>query len=157
MAEKTYRDAIHDALIEEMERDHAVLMMGEDIGVYEGTVRITAGMLKKFGPQRVIDTPIAEAGMVGTAIGMAMLGLRPVVEMMTMNFSIVAADQIVNHAAKIRYFSGVNWTCRWWSADRTVWEFSFPRSTPRVLNPSTVTSRVDLSWRHRPPPTPRDF
>jgi pyruvate dehydrogenase E1 component beta subunit len=106
MAEKTYRDAIHDALIEEMERDQAVLMMGEDIGVYEGTFRITAGMLKKFGPQRVIDTPIAEAGMVGTAIGMAMLGLRPVVEMMTMNFSIVAADQIVNHAAKIRYFSG---------------------------------------------------
>jgi pyruvate dehydrogenase E1 component subunit beta len=106
MAEKTYRDAIHEALIEEMERDHAVLMMGEDIGVYEGTFRITAGMLKKFGPQRVIDTPIAEAGMVGTAIGMAMLGLRPVVEMMTMNFSIVAADQIVNHAAKIRYFSG---------------------------------------------------
>lgn len=106
MAEKTYRDAIHDALIEEMERDQAVLMMGEDIGVYEGTFRITAGMLKKFGPQRVIDTPIAEAGMVGTAIGMAMFGLRPVVEMMTMNFSIVAADQIVNHAAKIRYFSG---------------------------------------------------
>jgi pyruvate dehydrogenase E1 component beta subunit len=106
MAEKTYRDAIHDALIEEMERDQAVLMMGEDIGIYEGTFRITAGMLKRFGPQRVIDTPIAEAGMVGTAIGMAMLGLRPVVEMMTMNFSIVAADQIVNHAAKIRYFSG---------------------------------------------------
>ncbi len=106
MAEKTYRDAIRDALIEEMERDESVLIMGEDIGVYEGTFRITAGMLKKFGPQRVIDTPIAEAGMVGTAVGMAMLGLRPVVEMMTMNFSLVAADQILNHAAKVRYFSG---------------------------------------------------
>jgi pyruvate dehydrogenase E1 component beta subunit len=106
MAEKSYRDAIHEALVEEMERDEAVIVMGEDIGVYEGTFRITAGMLKKFGPQRVIDTPIAEAGMVGTAVGMAMLGMRPIVEMMTMNFSIVAADQIVNHAAKIRYFSG---------------------------------------------------
>lgn len=106
MAEKSYRDAIHDALVEEMDRDESVIVMGEDIGVYEGTFRITAGMLKKYGPKRVIDTPIAEAGMVGTAVGMAMLGLRPVVEMMTMNFSIVAADQIVNHAAKVRYFSG---------------------------------------------------
>ncbi len=104
--ERSYRDAIHEAIVEEMERDENVLIMGEDIGVYEGTFRITAGMLKKFGPKRVIDTPIAEAGMVGTAVGMAMLGLRPVVEMMTMNFSIVAADQILNHAAKIRYFSG---------------------------------------------------
>jgi pyruvate dehydrogenase E1 component beta subunit len=106
MAEKSYRDAIRDAMIEEMDRDANVLIMGEDIGVYEGTFRITAGMLKKYGPRRVIDTPIAEAGMIGTAVGMAMLGLRPIVEMMTMNFSIVAADQIVNHAAKVRYFSG---------------------------------------------------
>jgi pyruvate dehydrogenase E1 component beta subunit len=106
MAEKSYRDAIRDALTEEMDRDPSVLIMGEDIGVYEGTFRITAGMLKKYGPARVMDTPIAEAGMVGTAVGMAMLGLRPVVEMMTLNFAIVAADQILNHAAKIRYFSG---------------------------------------------------
>ena len=106
MPEITYRDAIHHALVEEMERDANVLIMGEDIGVYEGTFRITAGLLKKYGPKRVIDTPIAEAGMVGTAIGMAMLGLRPIVEMMTFNFALVAADQILNHAAKIRYFSG---------------------------------------------------
>ncbi len=106
MSEKSYRDAIRDAMMEEMDRDPKVLIMGEDIGVYEGTFRITAGMLKKYGPQRVIDTPIAEAGMVGTAVGMAMLGLRPIVEMMTMNFAIVAADQILNHAAKVRYFSG---------------------------------------------------
>src|SRR4051812_24677047 len=106
MSEKSYRDAIRDAMMEEMDRDANVLIMGEDIGVYEGTFRITAGMLKKYGPKRVIDTPIAEAGMVGTAVGMAMLGLRPIVEMMTVNFSIVAADQILNHAAKIRYFSG---------------------------------------------------
>jgi pyruvate dehydrogenase E1 component beta subunit len=106
MAEKSYRDAIREAMIEEMDRDENVLIMGEDIGVYEGTFRITAGMLKKYGPKRVIDTPIAEAGMAGTAVGMAMLGLRPIVEMMTMNFAIVAADQILNHAAKVRYFSG---------------------------------------------------
>jgi len=106
MSEKSYRDAIRDAMMEEMDRDPNVLIMGEDIGVYEGTFRITAGMLKKYGPKRIIDTPIAEAGMVGTAVGMAMLGLRPIVEMMTINFSIVAADQIVNHAAKVRYFSG---------------------------------------------------
>jgi pyruvate dehydrogenase E1 component beta subunit len=106
MAEKSYRDAIREAMIEEMDRDKSVLIMGEDIGVYEGTFRITAGMLKKYGPKRVMDTPIAEAGMAGTAVGMAMLGLRPIVEMMTMNFAIVAADQILNHAAKIRYFSG---------------------------------------------------
>jgi pyruvate dehydrogenase E1 component beta subunit len=93
-------------MMEEMDRDENVLIMGEDIGVYEGTFRITAGMLKKYGPKRVIDTPIAEAGMAGTAVGMAMVGLRPIVEMMTMNFSIVAADQILNHAAKVRYFSG---------------------------------------------------
>ncbi|HXI11229.1 MAG TPA: alpha-ketoacid dehydrogenase subunit beta [Thermoanaerobaculia bacterium] len=106
MTERTYRDAIREALVEEMDRDEKVLMMGEDIGIYEGTFRITAGMLKKYGPRRIMDTPIAEAGMVGTAIGMAMLGLRPIVEMMTINFAIVAADQILNHAAKIRYFSG---------------------------------------------------
>src|SRR5256714_3571982 len=106
MSEKSYRDAIREAMMEEMDRDANVLIMGEDIGVYEGTFRITAGMLKKYGPKRVIDTPIAEAGMAGTAVGMAMLGLRPIVEMMTMNFAIVAADQILNHAAKVRYFSG---------------------------------------------------
>src|SRR5438132_73384 len=106
MAEKSDRDAIREAMSEEMDRDSNVLIMGEDIGVYEGTFRITAGMLKKYGPRRVVDTPIAEAGMAGTAVGMAMLGLRPVVEMMTMNCSIVAADQILNHAAKVRYFSG---------------------------------------------------
>ena len=106
MAELSYRDAIRAAMMEEMDRDPNVLILGEDIGVYEGTFRITAGMLKKYGPKRVVDTPIAEAGMIGTAVGMAMLGLRPIVEMMTMNFSIVAADQIINHAAKVRYFSG---------------------------------------------------
>ena len=106
MAEVTYREALRRALDEELERDERVFLMGEEIGRFEGSYKVTAGLWTKYGPKRVIDTPIAEAGMVGTAVGMAMLGLRPIVEMMTMNFAIVAADQILNHAAKVRYFSG---------------------------------------------------
>src|SRR5256885_5577230 len=103
MAEKSYRDAIRDAMMEEMDRDPNVLIMGEDIGVYEGTFRITAGMLKKYGGKRVIDTPIAEAGMVGAAVGVALLGSRAGVGMLTGNFSAVAAGPILYHVPEIRY------------------------------------------------------
>ncbi|MDQ3841470.1 MAG: alpha-ketoacid dehydrogenase subunit beta [Actinomycetota bacterium] len=106
MPEKTYREALKEAMREEMERDESVLLMGEDIGVYGGTQLVTDGLLDIFGPKRVVDTPISENGFTGTAVGMAMMGLRPVVEMMTMNFSFLAADQIINHATKVRYFSG---------------------------------------------------
>lgn len=106
MPELTLRDALRTTLIEEMERDRSVVVMGEDIGIYQGTFRVTADLLDRFGPQRVMDMPISELGFVGAAIGMAMLGLRPVVEVMTWNFSLLAMDQIVNNAAKIRYFSG---------------------------------------------------
>jgi len=102
----TYRQALHDTLLEEMRRDPAVVLMGEEIGVFEGSYKITAGLLKEFGPDRVMDTPIAEEGFVGAAVGAAMLGLRPVVEIMTVNFSLLALDQIVNHAAKIHYMFG---------------------------------------------------
>lgn len=102
----SYREAIRSALIEEMDRDPTVILLGEEIGLYQGTFRVTADLLARYGPRRVIDTPTSEIGVVGAAIGMAMLGLRPVVEMMTWNFSLVAFDQIVNNAAKIRYFSG---------------------------------------------------
>jgi pyruvate dehydrogenase E1 component beta subunit len=101
MAIISYRQALHDTLREEMLRDENVLLMGEEIGVFEGSYKITAGLLQEFGPKRVRDTPIAEEGFVGVAIGAAMLGLRPVVEIMTINFSLLAIDQIVNHAAKI--------------------------------------------------------
>ncbi|MHC9042982.1 alpha-ketoacid dehydrogenase subunit beta [Microbacterium saperdae] len=97
----SYRQALHDALREEMLRDPAVFLIGEEIGLFEGSYKITAGMLEEFGPQRVRDTPIAEEGFTGAAIGAAMVGLRPVVEIMTINFSLLALDQIVNHAAKI--------------------------------------------------------
>jgi pyruvate dehydrogenase E1 component beta subunit len=102
----TYREAIKSALAEEMERDESVVVMGEDIGLYGGTHLVTDGLLDKFGPKRVMDTPIAEGGFTGAAIGMAMAGMRPIVEMMTWNFSFQAADQIIQNAAKIRYFSG---------------------------------------------------
>ena len=104
--EKLYRVALREALAEEMERDDSVYLVGEDIGKFGGAYRVTEGLLDKFGAQRVVDAPIAEEAIVGTAIGSAMLGLRPVVEMMTINFSLVAYDQIVNNAAKIRYMFG---------------------------------------------------
>jgi pyruvate dehydrogenase E1 component beta subunit len=101
MATMTYRQALRDTLRAEMLRDEDVFLMGEEIGVFEGSYKITEGLLREFGPRRVRDTPIAEEGFVGAAIGAAMLGLRPVVEIMTINFSLLALDQIVNHAAKI--------------------------------------------------------
>jgi pyruvate dehydrogenase E1 component beta subunit len=101
MAEITYRQALHDALREELLRDENIFLLGEEIGTFEGSYKITAGLLKEFGPKRVVDTPICENGFVGMATGAAMLGLRPIVEIMTINFIVLAMDQIVNHAAKI--------------------------------------------------------
>ena len=106
MAVMTYREALRSAMADEMERDEAVVVLGEDIGVYGGTHLVTDGLLEKFGPKRVMDTPIAEGGFTGAAIGMAMMGMRPIVEMMTWNFSFQAVDQILQNAAKLRYFSG---------------------------------------------------
>jgi pyruvate dehydrogenase E1 component beta subunit len=102
----TYRQALHDTLRSELLRDPAVLLLGEEIGVFEGSYKITEGLLAEFGPERVRDTPISEEGFTGAAIGAAMLGMRPVVEIMTINFSLLAIDQIVNHAAKMRAMFG---------------------------------------------------
>ncbi len=106
MAEITYRQALHDAIRGELVRDENVFLLGEEIGTFEGSYKITAGLLKEFGPKRVVDTPIVENGFVGMATGAAMLGLRPIVEIMTINFIVLAMDQIVNHAAKIYYMFG---------------------------------------------------
>src|SRR6266705_3454324 len=106
MAQMTYRQALHDTLREELLRDENVFLMGEEIGNFEGSYKITAGLLKEFGPRRVVDTPICENGFVGMATGAAMLGLHPIVEIMTINFIILAMDEIVNHAAKIYYMFG---------------------------------------------------
>jgi len=102
----TYRDALNQALAEEMRRDPRVFLMGEEVGVYQGAYKVSRGLLQEFGDTRVIDTPITEEGFSGLGIGAAMVGLRPIIELMTWNFSMVAIDQIVNGAAKMLYMSG---------------------------------------------------
>lgn len=106
MATLTYRDALNAALREEMQRDGDVYLMGEEVAEYNGAYKVSRGLLEEFGAKRVVDTPIAELGFAGIGVGSAMVGLRPVVEMMTWNFALLAIDQIVNVAAKIRYMSG---------------------------------------------------
>jgi pyruvate/2-oxoglutarate/acetoin dehydrogenase E1 component len=106
MAEMRYREALNAALREEMARDERVLLMGEDIGVFGGAFKVTDGLLEEFGESRVRDTPISENTIVGMGVGAAMAGLRPVVELMTINFALLALDQIVNHAAHIHYMFG---------------------------------------------------
>lgn len=104
------REALRQAMDEEMERDPTVFIMGEEVAEYNGAYKVTKGMLDKWGPERVIDTPIAELGFAGLAIGAAMAGLRPVVEFMSFNFSFVACDQIISNAIKMYYMSGCRYT-----------------------------------------------
>jgi pyruvate dehydrogenase E1 component beta subunit len=106
MAILTIRDALNQALREELIRDENVFIMGEEVAEYDGAYKVTRGLWKEFGSKRVIDTPITELGFAGVGVGAAMAGLRPVIEFMTWNFSILAADQIINHAAKMLYMSG---------------------------------------------------
>jgi len=101
-----YREALRSAMIEEMDRDERVYLVGEEVGAYQGAYKVTEGLLERFGPKRVIDAPITESGFTGLSIGAAMVGLRPIVEFMTWNFSAVAFDQLLNNAAKIRQMSG---------------------------------------------------
>jgi pyruvate dehydrogenase E1 component beta subunit len=106
MPEITCREALNQALREEMDRDPSVFILGEDVGLYEGSFKVTRGLLARFGEKRVIDTPISEAGIIGMACGSAMTGLRPIAELMTVNFAIVAMDQIMNNVAVARYMFG---------------------------------------------------
>jgi pyruvate/2-oxoglutarate/acetoin dehydrogenase E1 component len=106
MAQMRYREALNTALAEELRRDERVILMGEDIGVFGGAFKVTEGLLEEFGERRVRDTPISENTIVGVGVGAAMSGLRPVVELMTINFALLAFDQIVNHAAHIHYMFG---------------------------------------------------
>ena len=101
----TYRDALNLALREEIQRDDTVFLMGEEVGVYQGAYKVSRGLLDEFGPTRVVDTPITELGFAGVGVGAAMVGLRPVVEFMTWNFALLAVDQLINSAAKMRYMS----------------------------------------------------
>lgn len=111
MAEQAIRDAIRSALQEEMRRDERVFILGEEVAEYDGPYKVTKGMLEEFGPQRILDTPITELGFTGLAVGAALAGLRPVVEWMTFNFSLLALDQVINNAAKMRYMSGGQFSC----------------------------------------------
>jgi pyruvate dehydrogenase E1 component beta subunit len=106
MALITYRDALTQALREELRRDPNVFLMGEEVGVYQGAYKVSKGLLQEFGERRIIDTPITEEGFAGVGVGAAMVGLRPIIEMMTWNFSLLAMDQIINGAAKMFYMSG---------------------------------------------------
>ncbi len=106
MALITYRDALNQALREELRRDPTVFLMGEEVGVYQGAYKVSKGLLQEFGERRIIDTPITEEGFAGVGVGAAMVGLRPIIEMMTWNFSLLAMDQIINGAAKMFYMSG---------------------------------------------------
>lgn len=106
MAELQFREAIRAAIDEEMELDEHIFVMGEEVAEYDGAYKVTEGLLDKFGPKRMIDTPISELGFAGIGVGAAMNGLRPIVEFMTFNFAVLAADQIINHASKIRYMTG---------------------------------------------------
>lgn len=106
MAVITIREALNQALREEMERDETIFLMGEEVAAYQGAYKVTKGLLDKLGDKRVIDTPITELGFAGLGVGAAMVGLRPIIEFMTFNFSILATDQIVNSAAKMLYMSG---------------------------------------------------
>ena len=105
MAEITYREALNQALREEMKRDESVFLMGEEVAEYNGAYKVSKGLLKEFGYRRVLDTPISELGFAGLGVGAAMVGLRPVIEFMTFNFSFLALDQVVNSAAKVLYMS----------------------------------------------------
>src|SRR5512136_2123221 len=106
MSEMTYRDALNMALKEEMRRDPSVVVWGEDVALYEGSFKVTRGLLAEFGEERVKDTPISENTIVGAAVGAAMGGLRPVAELMTVNFALLAMDQLINHMAKISSMFG---------------------------------------------------
>jgi pyruvate dehydrogenase E1 component beta subunit len=111
MAVITMREALNQAMKEEMRRDSSVFLLGEEVGQYQGAYKITTGMVQEFGEWRVRDTPIAEEVIAGIAVGAAFVGMRPIAEMMTFNFSLLALDQIVNHAAKYRYMSGGQIRC----------------------------------------------
>ncbi len=115
---------------EEMARDDSVILLGEEVGQYNGAYKVSQGLLEKYGPERVIDTPISEEGFTGIGIGAAMAGLRPIVEWMTLNFSLQAMDQVISNAAKMRYMSGG--------------QFTVPDGLPRTQRPRGVPGRPAL-------------
>ncbi len=143
MVTMTVREALRDAMAEEMRRDPSVFVMGEEVAEYQGAYKVTQGLLQEFGSHRVVDTPITEHGFAGLGVGAALAGLKPIVEFMTFNFAMQAMDQIINSAAKTRYMSGGQMqTPRSCSAARTAPPPASPPSTARTIRPGTRTSRA---------------
>src|SRR6476620_953628 len=136
----TYRDALNQALREEMQRDDRVFLMGEEVAVYQGAYKVSKGLLQEFGEMRVVDTPITELGFAGVGVGAAMVGLRPVIEFMTWNFGVLALDQILNAASKMLYMSGGQYNCPM--------VFRGPRITRRRSSPGSRTCRGSR-WSRR--------
>ena len=136
----TMREALRDAMAEEMRRDPDVFVMGEEVAEYQGAYKVTQGLLEEFGAQRVIDTPITEHGFAGVGIGAALAGLKPIVEFMTFNFAMQAMDQLINSAAKTQYMSGgqvkVSIVFR---GPNGVASRASPRSTARIIRPGIRT------------------
>lgn len=154
MATVSIREALNQAMDEEMARDERVFLMGEEVANYQGAYKVSQGLLQKYGPERIVDTPIAEAGFMGVGIGAAMLGLRPIVEVMTFNFSLVAYDQIVNHAAKMYSMSGGHY--------HVPMVVRGPGGAAHMLA-STHSQALEAIYAHIPglkvvmPSTPKDF
>lgn len=153
MREIAYRVALREAIAEEMERDDRVFIMGEEVGRYQGAYKVTEGLFDRFGDRRVIDAPIAENGFAGIGVGAAMVGLRPIIEFMTWNFSAVAFDQILSNAAKVRQMSGGQFTCPI--------VFRGPNGSARQVG-SQHSQSMDIFYAHVPglkvvaPAFPRD-
>jgi pyruvate dehydrogenase E1 component beta subunit len=150
-----FRDALREAMSEEMRRDKRVFLLGEEVAQYNGAYKVSKGMLDEFGPRRIIDTPISESGFAGMAIGAAMLGLKPIVEFMSWSFSLVAADPILNNAPKMLYMSGASSAVPWSSAATTARAASSAAPTAGASRACTRTSRASRSRSPRTPTTPR--
>ena len=155
MAMIQIREALRQAMCEEMRRDESIFLMGEEVAHYNGAYKVSQGMLEEFGEDRVVDTPISENGFAGLGIGAAMVGMRPIIEFMTWNFSLVAFDQVVNSASKIYQMSGGQYSvpivCRGPNGLAGTWG----RSTLPPWTASTHTSRGSRSSPTRRPTTPR--
>ena len=153
--EISYAEAIAEALRTEMRLDPRVFVMGEDVGNFGGLFGGTKGLLDEFGPERVRDTPISEAALIGAGVGAAITGMRPMVEIQFMDFTACAMDQIVNQAAKIRFMLGGKAGSRWSSGHRTAAASNWPRSTLRAWRRGSRTFPVCSSPSPRRRPTPR--
>src|ERR1700720_1304790 len=141
MAVISFREALNQAMVEEMERDPNVFLMGEEVAEYQGAYKVSQGLLQRFGPRRIIDTPISENGFAGLGVGAAMVGLRPIIEFMTFSFSLVAFDQVVNNAPNMFMMSAASSISRLHSA---------ARMDPRTNLARPIRTRRNLCMPTRP-------